>query len=1271
MERLKELEQQMGPATFLQQVPVDASMVRNQMAEATDLAGEAQAMLNRQLILTGLKFLGNDTRMGEVHEAADETFGWILEVAAENSLGDSNNVTFAQWMRSGLGVFHITGKPGSGKSTLMKYIVDHPRTPMLLSDWSGAKKLVISKFFLWRFGNREQKSFRGLTQGLLYAAVRSAPELIEFLFPQYWDPAGVISKSARMRVKFDITERDVTTAFNRLVGGTVPEIIDRFRICFFIDGLDEFDEHQGVSFLELRRQILHWSSRLPETLKICVSSRLWPVFEGMASSEFHKMSLHDLTRNDISKLVTNTLNNHENFQKLQITDPVGCQRLIDEVVNDAEGVFLWVTLILRSLEDGLSNNDPLSLLQSRVATTPQQLNAFFKTILDSIDPQHRQSAYYLFALVMCMAGSLLSSPNGSSDLLAQTPNLHPRELPAIPYVSLLGTSFLFWALDGKQRMDAATCWPEEKLSDSREEMRERLKVTEVQIRGRCKGLLDVDEMNSVKFIHRTIPEYLQEYLGARLHEYGMSDERVGQILVWMLLAEVKYLGIYDLDAMWEGGARPKKKVALKKIEEAVPSIRKDEGEDKDGCNLGNNTPGERELNPIRDFFGGQDFLADLEGSLPNPFRPLSTLSSRGAVVGEGTSVRSYSPSRSTSASNGSLPSTDRGEHEPETHEADSAIEFASTSRHPILGCSLPLTDQHVQYLNGVPTLLRNEFPSISYSDDDVGEGRSKYSLTASEFREAILWASAGAYHIPALSRLILVAEEPIHDANLISDYRKRRARIHMSEYTNLNEGTPSPQPSATNPWPRNCTPTMTRFGYIMSRLRQADLLNQEATFSILDALETETSLAQWSSSEPPDYLWAMVREPYYQEFLRRGPSHIAIYPRYAFGVLGIASFLGLHEYVTWRLGRMADSFDRKGFFASYTLANVMDGLLCNPSSSRILTLKSLLRYGVSVNLTMSPSWYQNQPIADIGTVWQNYLFELFCEQRGFDLDNSSITSPYTDLKDAGRTADPMSTFREGNWHVISTCLEEGGADPDFAVLMMEDFSQERNIPANYLELLRCFAEVLPPSSPPEHPFDYHLIQDILQTRAEARQKEQNAAAALGLIKMHEQGVVYSSADRETASIGTPPPSRPQQPATYIRSLQARYKTLKHRLSLALDELDPAQNQLPKHILAFRISLEDIINHLRPPSQAHLIDLLQTAHLLRNPPPSFRDRITNLPMRTRTALQRAARVLLLLVEVVMEIMPRPRIVRAGDLSIAKNSTTRMVSRYIYILIGTSA
>lgn len=45
--------------------------------------------------------------------------------------------TFMNWLSTGRGIFHIYGKLGSGKSTLMKYLCDNPRTESELRKWAG------------------------------------------------------------------------------------------------------------------------------------------------------------------------------------------------------------------------------------------------------------------------------------------------------------------------------------------------------------------------------------------------------------------------------------------------------------------------------------------------------------------------------------------------------------------------------------------------------------------------------------------------------------------------------------------------------------------------------------------------------------------------------------------------------------------------------------------------------------------------------------------------------------------------------------------------------------------------------------------------------------------------------------------------------------------------------------------------------------------------------------------------------------------------------
>src|SRR5690349_10850091 len=83
-----------------------------------------------------------------------------------------------------------------------------------------------------------QQSLVGLVRVLIYHVVVQRPDIVPGLFPDLWDPTqyepwGNI-RPAR------IENEDIVRAFQQLI--TSDEVFDGYKLCFFIDGLDEFDE---------------------------------------------------------------------------------------------------------------------------------------------------------------------------------------------------------------------------------------------------------------------------------------------------------------------------------------------------------------------------------------------------------------------------------------------------------------------------------------------------------------------------------------------------------------------------------------------------------------------------------------------------------------------------------------------------------------------------------------------------------------------------------------------------------------------------------------------------------------------------------------------------------------------------------------------------------------------------------------------------------------------------------------------------------------------
>ncbi|KAH7017956.1 uncharacterized protein B0I36DRAFT_354284 [Microdochium trichocladiopsis] len=97
-------------------------------------------------------------RFSQIEESFEQTFHWAF---------DDTSIGLTKWLRSGTGIFWISGKPGSGKSTFMKFLLQDPRTMELMHSWRSKHHQIIASFFFHHRGTHLQKSFEGLLQALL------------------------------------------------------------------------------------------------------------------------------------------------------------------------------------------------------------------------------------------------------------------------------------------------------------------------------------------------------------------------------------------------------------------------------------------------------------------------------------------------------------------------------------------------------------------------------------------------------------------------------------------------------------------------------------------------------------------------------------------------------------------------------------------------------------------------------------------------------------------------------------------------------------------------------------------------------------------------------------------------------------------------------------------------------------------------------------------------------------------------------------------------
>ncbi|KAK4443325.1 hypothetical protein QBC34DRAFT_488405 [Podospora aff. communis PSN243] len=96
-----------------------------------------------------------DFRVKSIDDPFEDTFNWIFELE-----------TFSTWLQEGAGLFWIHGKPGSGKSTLMKLIFQSDETRNLLHRWLRNSHEIVAGFFFHHRGSAIQKSLEACSAGL-------------------------------------------------------------------------------------------------------------------------------------------------------------------------------------------------------------------------------------------------------------------------------------------------------------------------------------------------------------------------------------------------------------------------------------------------------------------------------------------------------------------------------------------------------------------------------------------------------------------------------------------------------------------------------------------------------------------------------------------------------------------------------------------------------------------------------------------------------------------------------------------------------------------------------------------------------------------------------------------------------------------------------------------------------------------------------------------------------------------------------------------------
>ncbi|KAF5548235.1 ankyrin repeat domain-containing protein [Fusarium mexicanum] len=407
-----------------------------------------------------LESLEAEDTSANIRDAYPGTYDWIL-----------NHNTYKSWFDKPFQPLYISGNPGSGKTILMKHIlqaINLERTP---------SQSVASFFF---HGGGENHSVASLLSSLLHQLLETTPAMRSF---------EVFSKFHQRR-EHEISDSvmDIDVLMESLLLLINKSTAQGHSIFFIIDALDECDDPAKLVTILCRLNDLNPSLKL----RICISSR--PSNLPIQGAEIR---LEDNNLLDIQRYLGESLLVLKDYL-LPASD---IKQTAQVLAEKAKGIFLWASLSVSQLRCHSHLETP-KFEQHSMSCLPATLYTAYETIIRQLWSRHdetrKQMARDAFTLVLCAQRplSILELRSALAAMHYDPELLSPRSKTE---VNDWGVRNKMNKIQDKTSLDMST-----------------------QLMLLCGGLLEVVPrqakfandttypQSTVQFVHQSVTEFLQE-----------------------------------------------------------------------------------------------------------------------------------------------------------------------------------------------------------------------------------------------------------------------------------------------------------------------------------------------------------------------------------------------------------------------------------------------------------------------------------------------------------------------------------------------------------------------------------------------------------------------------------------------------------------------------------------------------------------------------------------------------------------------------------------
>ncbi|KAF0319160.1 nacht and ankyrin domain protein [Colletotrichum asianum] len=314
-------------------------------------------------LLQSLYFPEMYDRQKNIQTALDTTCDWLYTTSEYQGWINRTNVPQHE------GMLWIKGKPGTGKSTLMKDALGRAE-----AAYFDSRTTTVAGFFFNARGTQQlEKSPLGLYRSLLHQvlqqdllALSHASE--EFKRKQLRQGVWVWHEADLQ----DILASVFATAHSR------PAMI-------FIDAMDECNIEQVRGLVRFFRALARKAHQAAASLNICLSSRHYP---DVSIDGCPEVVVERNNENDILAYIVAEAENEKAIAELK-----------DDIFHRSTGVFLWVVLVVAILKKHCRGKSS-KWLQKKLHDIPPELDILFRTIFTSTTVEDAEQTTRLMQAIL-------------------------------------------------------------------------------------------------------------------------------------------------------------------------------------------------------------------------------------------------------------------------------------------------------------------------------------------------------------------------------------------------------------------------------------------------------------------------------------------------------------------------------------------------------------------------------------------------------------------------------------------------------------------------------------------------------------------------------------------------------------------------------------------------------------------------------------------------------------------------------------------------------